>query len=294
MTVINTNMASQVAANALKRNGRDSSQAMQRLATGKRINSAKDDAAGLAISSKMTSQILGTAQAVRNANNAISMIQTADGATVEIGNMLQRMRELGVQYSNGTNTSADQANINVEFKELATEIERVADNTQWNGMNILNGINTDGDVTYQIGANASQTITVNFADFELAAGATSYSDGSAAGGVYGADLSGMIASSASITAATSGITTTLDTAIAGVNTQRAKYGAAINRLDYAADNLPNVSQKATASRSRITDADYARETAELARTAIIQQAATAMLVQANAQPALVISLLNAY
>jgi flagellin len=294
MTVINTNMASQVAANALKRNSRDSSQAMQRLATGKRINSAKDDAAGLAISSKMTSQILGTAQAVRNANNAISMIQTADGATEEIGNMLQRMRELGVQYSNGTNTSADQANINVEFKELATEIERVADNTQWNGMNILKGINTDGDVTYQIGANANQTITVNFADFELAAGATSYSDGSSAGGVYGADLSGMIASSASITAATSGITTTLDTAIAGVNTQRAKYGAAINRLDYAADNLTNISQNATASRSRITDADYAKETAELARTAIIQQAATAMLVQANAQPALVISLLNAY
>ena len=294
MTVINTNMASQVAANALMRNSRDSSQAMQRLATGKRINSAKDDAAGLAISSKMTSQILGTAQAVRNANNAISMIQTADGATVEIGNMLQRMRELSVQYSNGTNTSADQANINVEFKELATEIERVADNTQWNGMNILKGINTDGDVTYQIGANANQTITVNFADFELAAGATSYSDGSSAGGVYGADLSGMIASSASITAATSGITTTLDTAIAGVNTQRAKYGAAINRLDYAADNLTNISQNATASRSRITDADYAKETAELARTAIIQQAATAMLVQANAQPALVISLLNAY
>lgn len=292
MTVINTNMASTIASNALTLNERNMGQAMERLATGVRINSAKDDAAGLAISSKMTSQIRGTAQAVRNAHNAISMIQTADGATKEIGNMLQRMRELAVQYPNGTNTTSDQAAINVEFKELATEIERIADNTQWNGMNILNGINTDGDVSFQIGANANQTITVNFADFQLASGGVSYSDGSAAGGVFGANLSGMVASSATITAATSGILTTLQTAIQGVDTQRAKFGAAINRLDYAADNLTNVSQNATASRSRIMDTDYASESAKLARTTIIQHAATAMLTQANAKAVTVIALLN--
>ena len=135
MTVINTNMASMIAANALTKNERDMGQAMQRLSTGKRINSAKDDAAGLAISSKLTSQILGLGQAVRNANNAISMVQTADGATIEIAGMLQRMREISVQYANGTVTTADQANINLEFKELATEIDRIANNTQWNSMN---------------------------------------------------------------------------------------------------------------------------------------------------------------
>ena len=172
MTVINTNVASLVAANSLAKNGRDMGQAMQRLSTGKRINSAQDDAAGLAISAKLTSQVLGLGQAIRNANNAISMIQTADGATKEIANMLQRMRVISVQYANGTVTSADQANINLEFKELATEIERIANNTQWNSMNILDGsINTDGDVSFQIGANANQTISVNFADFNLAAGA---------------------------------------------------------------------------------------------------------------------------
>jgi len=293
MTVINTNMASMIAANALTKNERDMGQAMQRLSTGKRINSAKDDAAGLAISSKLTSQILGLGQAVRNANNAISMVQTADGATIEIAGMLQRMREISVQYANGTVTTADQANINLEFKELATEIDRIASNTQWNSMNLLNGsINTDGDVSFQIGANASQTIGVNFADFNLAAGAVSYSNGSAAGGVYGADLSGMTASSATITAGTSGILTTLDTAIAGVNTERARYGSYMNRLDYAADNLTNIRQNTMASRSRIVDADYAAESAEIARTLIIQRAASAMLAQANVQPALVVSLLG--
>ena len=293
MTVINTNMASMIAANALTKNERDMGQAMQRLSTGKRINSAKDDAAGLAISSKLTSQILGLGQAVRNANNAISMVQTADGATIEIAGMLQRMREISVQYANGTVTTADQANINLEFKELATEIDRIANNTQWNSMDLLNGsINTDGDVSFQIGANASQTIGVNFADFNLAAGAVSYSNGSAAGGVYGANFSGMTASSATITAGTSGILTTLDTAIAGVNTERAKYGAYMNRLDYAADNLTNIRQNTMASRSRIVDADYAAESAEIARTLIIQRAASAMLAQANVQPALVVSLLG--
>ena len=293
MTVINTNMASMIAANALTKNERDMGQAMQRRSTGKRINSAKDDAAGLAISSKLTSQILGLGQAVRNANNAISMVQTADGATIEIAGMLQRMREISVQYANGTVTTADQANINLEFKQLATEIDRIANNTQWNSMNLLNGsINTDGDVSFQIGANASQTIGVNFADFNLAAGAVSYSNGSAAGGVYGADLSGMTASSATITAGTSGILTTLDTAIAGVNTERARYGSYMNRLDYAADNLTNIRQNTMASRSRIVDADYAAESAEIARTLIIQRAASAMLAQANVQPALVVSLLG--
>jgi flagellin len=173
MAVINTNISATVTANSLSKNERVLEQTMERLSTGKRINSASDDAAGLAIASKMTSQINGLNQAGRNANDAISMIQTADGAAIEIGNMLQRMRELSVQSANGTNTSTDISNLNIEFAALADEIDRVVDATQWNGMAILaggEGAGSNGVMSFQIGANDAQTVTVDFADFNLADG----------------------------------------------------------------------------------------------------------------------------
>ncbi|MDA8597660.1 flagellin [Porticoccaceae bacterium] len=293
MTVINTNTAATLTANALTKNERAMSQAMERLSTGVRINSAGDDAAGLAISSRMTSQINGLNMAVRNANDAISLVQTADGALVEVTNMLQRMRELAVQGASGTMSATDNDALNVEFEALTAEIERVADNTQWNGSNLLNGAS---QFSFQVGANASQTITLTVGDFEteeasatsgifeaLADGATSNNDNS------GDDLDALDVDTAS-NAGTA--ITRIDVALARVDSHRATLGATINRLEYAADNLANVSQNTSASRSRILDADYASETTELARTQIIQQAGTAMLSQANQQAQSVLALLK--
>ena len=162
MATINTNMSANIAANSMVRNERTMTSTMERLSTGLRINSAKDDAAGLAISSKMTSQIRGLDQAVRNANDAISMIQVAEGAMKEVTNMFQRMRELAVQAISDSNTNADRGALNNEYKQLSAEVARIAENTQWNGTNILDGARTNS--VFQIGANASQTIAVNFGD----------------------------------------------------------------------------------------------------------------------------------
>ena len=281
MTVINTNTAATLTANALTKNERAMSQTMERLSTGQRINSAGDDAAGLAISSRMTSQINGLNMAVRNANDAISMIQTADGAMIEMSNMLQRMRELAVQAATGTNSSTDVTALQTEFTALRDEIFRVVENTQWNGTNLLDGdvdgSTDDAAVAFQVGANASQTITVDFGDFETAV-----------------DMGSNFTSSLAMASASAANTNIgyIDTALTALNTQRATFGAAINRLEYAADNLSNVSQNTSASRSRILDADYAAETTELARTQIIQQAGTAMLSQANQQAQSVLALLK--
>jgi flagellin len=175
MSVINTNMKSIVAQNAMTVNNRSLSKAMEQLSTGSRINSAADDAAGLAISNKMTAQVRGLNQAVRNANDAISMIQTAEGATKEITNMLQRMRELSVQSANDTNTTADRSAIGAEVTQLTEEITRIADNTQWNGMNLLDGtVGTSGTASFQVGANggsalnATAIIEVDFASMDAA------------------------------------------------------------------------------------------------------------------------------
>lgn len=277
MTVINTNIGATITANALAKNERAMNTAMERLSTGKRINSAADDAAGLAISQRLNAQVKGLDQAARNANDAISMLQTADGAAIEITNMLQRMRELSVQAISESNTTADVANLDLEFVALRGEIDRIVNATQWNGENILNGTGgTTGSFTYQIGANDTQTIDVDFSDFNLADGV---------GKVMGADLSALTTQSATVIA-------TLDTAISGVTTQRATFGAVMNRLEYTVDNLRNISQNTTASMSRIADADYAAETTELARTQIIQQAGTAMLSQANQQAQSVLALLK--
>jgi len=290
MASINTNVAAQMAANALAKNDRAMTQTMERLATGSRINSASDDAAGLAIASKLTAQVTGLNQAVRNGNDAISMLQTADGAMEEVGNMLQRMRELGVQGGTGTLSSTDRTALNTEFVALRTEIERIADNTQWNGDNLLDGTaGANGLLTFQVGYEASQTITVNVGDLELAAGAATYSAGTTAGGILAADLSAITITTAALSNTQ---VTALDAAIAGLDAKRATIGSNLNVLEFAVDSLANASQNASQARSRIADADYATETTELARTQIIAQAATAMLSQANQQSQNVLALLK--
>jgi flagellin len=278
MSVINTNVKSLVAQNAATVNNRAMSKTMEQLSTGKRINSAADDAAGLAISNKMTAQVRGLNQAVRNANDGISMIQTAEGATKEVTNMLQRMRELSVQSANATNSTDDRTSIQLEVAELQSEITRIAKNTQWNGMNLagaLTGTSLSDPATFQVGANADQVITVAFKAID------------GLGGV----VSALTATAATVTGANAAITS-IDIAIKDVDSYRATLGAKINRLNYAADNLTNVSINTSESRSRILDTDYAQATTELARTQIIQQAATAMLAQANQAPQSVLSLLR--
>ena len=384
MATINTNMPASIAANSLTRNDRSMTATMERLSTGLRINSAKDDAAGLAITSRMSSQIRGLDQAVRNANDAISMIQVAEGAMKEVTNMFQRMRELAVQAISDSNTANDRAALNNEYKQLSEEVQRIAENTQWNGQNILDGARTN--TVFQVGANASQTITVNFGDLAtnnvtgsvtapttaaspkvidltakiaaddvlsfkvtdvdgatsyvtltgaasttgtgstIAAGATGYGELDAKGAaaawagtitvsnsdktlsvVKGTNNKNFIITDVVISRGThapvaaTDITTRdfastalgiLDTAVQGVNDRRANLGASMSRLEFASDNLQNVSQNTKAARSRVLDADYASETTELARTQIIQQAGTAMLSQANQAQQSVLSLLK--
>ena len=286
MAVVNTNVNATVAQNALVKNERQMNTAMERLSTGQRINGAKDDAAGLAISSRMTSQIRGLEVGIRNANDAISMISTADGALVEVSNMLQRMRELALQASNGTTTDSDRNYLNAEYANLLSEIDRIAENTQWNGSTILNHTTAASSTfAYQVGANGGQTIAVDFGDLtNTGSGVFQLLNSSHASISAGTTASAITTGSAAVTA--------IDSAITSVNSQRATYGAAVNQLTYAVDNLSSVKVNAEASRSRILDTDYAAETSELARTQIIQQAGTAMLAQANQLPQTVLSLLQ--
>ena len=290
MTVINTNTAASITANALTKNERAMSQAMERLSTGQRINSAGDDAAGLAISSKMTSQINGLKMAVRNANDAISLVQTADGAVVEISAMLQRMRELAVQGASGTYTATDRDALDVEFQALTAAIEDIADDTQWNGTALLSGASA---FVFHVGANASQTISLTINDFETAPGGSTSVFDNLDAAAFGTDGTNDLDALDLQDVTNSGTALThIDNAFTKLNSVRATLGATINRLEYAADNLANVAQNTSASRSRVLDADYASETTELARTQIIQQAATAMLSQANQQAQTVLALLR--
>jgi len=391
MSVINTNVSAILTQNSLAKNERAMSGAMEQLSTGKRINSSADDAAGLAIASRMTAQINGLNQAVRNGNDAISLVQTADGALIEVTSMLQRMRALAVQSASDTNTSADRTALNTEFEQLRTEIDRIGANTQWNGENVLDKSHSSSTGTYQfqVGANSNQTIDLTIDNYSTAgAGSgtltiTSTASGSAYNATAAAQVSkitfgGTFAegdkiavavgdksvvhtvTAANLTGSTdaldraavaqavktalgtiSGVTPTgtaaaltftasstafgsntfeigagsgqltgiasssiktqsasntaiaaLDAAISAVNSGRSEMGATINVLQYAVDNLANVSLNATASRSRVEDTDYSSATTELARTQIIAQAATAMLAQANQIPQTVLSLLK--
>jgi flagellin len=283
MSVINTNVKSLVAQNALTVNNRSLSKSMEQLSTGKRINSAADDAAGLAISNKMTSQIRGLNQAVRNANDGISMMQTAEGATQEISNMLQRMRELAVQGANDTYSAADRAAIGKEYDQLIGEIDRIAGNTEWNGIKLLDGsvFSSNTAAVFQVGNGSGTAYQIDVNVLSMATSAMSTA------AIAASDIT-----SASTAGELQAVITALDTNIAAVDAFRADLGAKVNRLTYAADNMANISMNTSASRSRIQDADYASATTELARTQIISQAATAMLAQANQAPQSVLSLLR--
>ena len=413
MTVINTNMGSLYAQSSMSSNARGLSQVMEQLSTGKRINNAVDDVAGLAISTRLTSQIKGLNQAVRNTNDGISLIQTAEGSTEQVTNMLQRMRELAVQSSNDTNNANDRTFLDGEFQQLKQEINRIGQNTQWNGSDILDGtggINKDGKFAFQVGANSDQTIGIKLGNLQTFKAITFAASAAGTNGGFTQDLTALDASNfgtdttgqktmlgrvvtatvggnafkytitqddltaatatgASTTslsdqvvfklatsihnaylaggttfdatvpadaaanagaaleitdsntnntrpAATDGVTSTagdltaintsdittgtssydalgsIDSALQTVNAERSGMGAVISRLQFASDNLTNISTKATESRSRIEDTDYSMATTELAKRNIIQQAAQAMLAQANQQPQMVLQLLK--
>ena len=284
MTVINTNVASLRSQAAMVQNNQAMSKTMQQLSTGLRINSASDDAAGLSISTRLTSQINGLNQAVRNANDGISLLQTAEGATDEITNMLQRMRELSVQSMNGTYSSNDRTSMNTEFGQLYQEIQRVAKTTQWNGFNVLDGtLGGSGTVTFKVGSQQASSTIIS---------ATIKSFNPAASGATVSGMAGLKSGSISSVAGASAMLTAIINAISGVNSVRSTIGAKVNRLQFTVDNLTNISTNLSASRSQIQDVDYSMATANLAKSQVIQQAATAMLAQANQQPSTVMTLIN--
>ena len=357
MSVINTNVSAMYSQNAMKTNARVQSTAMEQLSTGVRVNSAKDDAAGLAIGQNMTSQIRGLNQAVRNLNDGINMIQTAEGAMVEQSNMLQRMRELAVQAMNGTYSDTQRSYLDKEFQALTDQINRISNDTMWNDQKLLAGGGYLANAT-----TAPQTLNFGSVHTAGASGATNWQGPVSAGAQYyvsGATIPAGMVAFASAGDIPSGLTGfaidatavsgggnfwlpadklhtkitvqagkdqdqiitvdivpmnangfgisglgigTFDTAtgtlnkisdaLETINNQRASLGAAINQMAYAADNLTNISSNATQSRSTIMDTDYALATTQLAKTQIIQQAATAMLAQANQQPQSVMALLK--
>ncbi len=273
MSVINTNVSAMYSQNAMKTNARHMSTAMEQLSTGTRVNSAKDDAAGLAIGQNMTTQIRGLNMAVRNLNDGINMMQTAEGAMIEQSNMLQRMRELAVQSMNGTYSSVQRSYLDLEFQQLSSQINDISTDTKWNDQVLLDA--SVGTFTFQAGNASGDTVSVVIGDMGIS-GLLKNIDGQ--------DIKDYDAAADSLTAITS--------ALEEINNQRATIGAGINRMEFAADNLTNVSSNATQSRSTIMDTDYALATTMLAKTQIIQQAATAMLAQANQQPQGVMTLLK--
>ena len=285
MSVINTNIRALASTNAMAANERAMQKTMQSLSTGSSINKASDNAAGLSVRENMTAQINGLNAAVRNANDAINMLQTADGSLNEVSDMMQRMRELGVLASNDTYSTAQKKSMDDEYQALSAEIDRISTNTQWNKMNILTG--SGGEVglasafTFQIGANAGQVISVGISNQAITSTASLTPQFVALSGT--GLTTGQVASAA---------VAKLDDALSTLNANRSKIGAAVNRLEHAISNLTNVAQNATDSRSRVTDTDYSKATSDLAKQQIIAQAATAILAQANQQPQSVLSLLK--
>lgn len=273
MTVIGTNTASMRAANASTSANMQLSTAMERLSTGKRINSAKDDAAGLAIATSMTSQIKGMSQGIRNANDGISLAQTADGALGEVTNMLQRVRELATQAASGTYSASDRDNLQVEVDALNTQIGSIISNTQFNGVAIFGTAGAGATTTIQTGANAADTVDVVIDDVSSLVGlATSVA------GADGTTANGALAD--------------IDALLTTVNTVRAGLGASQSQLQSAANNLSNNVTNLSDARSRIEDTDFSAETANLAKAQILSQASTAMLSQANQSQQGVLKLLQ--
>ncbi|UCV10911.1 flagellin FliC [Dechloromonas denitrificans] len=268
--VINTNIPSLTAQRNLNASQGALGTALSRLSSGLRVNSAKDDAAGIAIATRLEAQSRGMSVAIRNSNDALSFLQTAEGGVSKITEALNRMRELAVQSANGTYTSGDRTNLDAEFKQLASEIGRVASQTEFNGLQMFNG---SGSQVFQVGANTGQTIDVSISTLSVA----------------------------SITLDTSNITTAssatnvidaIDDALDGVNTLRATLGGAQSRFESVVSQLQVARENQEGARSRIMDADFAEETARLTRAQILQQAGTAMLAQANSLPNNVLSLLR--
>ena len=293
MAVVNTNISASVAQSALIRNERAMSTAMERLSTGQRINSASDDAGGLGIATRMTSQIAGLNMAIKNANDGVSMLNTAEGAMIEMETMLQRMRELALQASSGTTDVKDRTNLNKEYQALYQEIDRIADNTEWNGRKILNNTadgSSSGFVEFQVGMNmgGTEAISVDFGNFTNIAGSGTFLHFSSTGAA--GTLSATTTGSAQTTA--SGAIGKIDTALDDISAKRAVLGATVNRLTHTVDNLTNIRINAESTRSAILDTDYASETSALAKSQIIAQAGTAMLAQANQLPQTVLALLQ--
>ena len=279
MLNINTNYAASFASNAAKSSSQGLNSAMEKLSTGMRINYAKDDAAGQAISTRLSAEVQGLQVASRNAADAQSMIDTAEGALQESHSILLRMRELSVQASNGTLNTADMAALDKEFQDLELEIDRIAHNTTWAGVNLLDGTHRDSLTTdglkFQLGVNGSSSdrIEVFFSDMDAA---------------NGLSISGDLTSQSNAQTAIG----VIDTAIATVSAERAKFGAVSNRLSSTMNNLDQISVNLSASNGRIQDTDFAEETGNLAKSQILQQAATAMLAQANASKQTVLSLIQ--
>ena len=279
-STINTNLPSLNAQRNLSASTGSLTTSMQRLSSGLRVNSAKDDAAGLAIAERMQAQVRGMNVAIRNANDGISLAQTAEGALGKIGENLQRMRELAVQSANDTNGSTDRTSLDNEFRELAAENLRVIQNTKFNGQALLTGSGgAAGSFAFQIGANTQADNQVSITTANMISAMTAATQGSTA--------------SLGTTAASARVSMdALDKALDAVNSQRSKFGAAQNRFDAIISNLQVSSENQAAARGRIIDADFAIESANLARAQILQQAGTAMLAQANQMPQAVLKLLQ--
>ncbi|MBD3777030.1 MAG: flagellin FliC [Campylobacterales bacterium] len=284
--VINTNMGAINATRTLDRTSVEQQTAMERLTSGKRINGAADDAAGLAITTKMTTQTVGTDMAIRNANDGMAKLQTADGATEEIVNMMQRMRELGVQALNGTYSAANRTQMQEEFSALQEEIDRVAQTTKFNGTSLLNSaaVQASNATVFHVGWETGANNKVSMSVINMGTSALS------AGGVTLGSIT--LTSTATGTTAASAAVSKLDVMLSKVNLQRASWGAVQNRLESTVSNLSNVNENISAARSRIEDADFAKESANLARTQVLQQAGMSMLSQANQNSQNVLSLLR--
>ncbi|RUM49579.1 MAG: flagellin [Marinomonas sp.] len=284
---VNTNTSSLNAQRQMMSSGNTLDTAYERLSSGLRINSAADDAAGLQISNRLTSQVNGLNQAVRNANDGISLAQTAEGALDETTSMLQRMRTLAIQSANGSNTDEDRVALQQEIAQLATEINRVAETTTFGGQNLLDGSYSG---TFQVGADANQTISFTMSSaYTGVAGAVG--EGFRISGMNSAGLTNT-EMSVSTAANAQSMISLIDTMIAAVDSKRAELGAVQNRFSSTISNLSNISENVSAARSRIRDADFAEETATLTSAQILQQASSTILAQANQRPQTALSLLG--
>ena len=284
--IINTNVVSLNAQRSLNTSQAATAQSMQRLASGLRVNSAKDDAAGLAIAERMSAQVRGMTVGVRNANDGISLAQTAEGALGKVAESFQRMRELAVQAANATNSDSDKDSLDKEFGELAKEIQRVLGGTSFNGLKVMAG--DAGQLTFQVGANTTGNDTISITTTNLT------TDGDVTA-VAGTDNSGTNRAVIDNTASSGDVRTVIgniDTALDTINVQRATLGASQSRFDSVISNLQSSIENQSAARSRIMDTDFAAETANLSRAQILQQAGNAMVAQANQLPQQVLQLLR--